>query len=98
MKPLKPRQPDRFERVVSREYFKTQSGVAGLFSSNELIRLLRAEHAWMRRMVRRTARSIEVILEKSEAPCKMDCLQAQLIQCEEFLDLLTRRRKGRGRG
>lgn len=49
---MKPRKPDRFARMVREEQQRDDWGIA-VVSVEDVIKLLRKEHAWMRRMVRR---------------------------------------------
>jgi len=47
---MKPRKPDRFERRVRKEQRRDDWGIA-VVSAEDAIKLLRKEHAWMKRMV-----------------------------------------------
>jgi len=49
---MKPRKPDRFERVVLSQFERWRNAVGDTaqWHSNDVIKLLRNEHAWMRRM------------------------------------------------
>lgn len=49
---MKPRKLDRFERIVRKEQRHDDWGIA-VVSAEDVIKLLRNEHAWVRRMVRR---------------------------------------------
>jgi hypothetical protein len=51
---MKPRKPDRFERAVSRIAKSDEDvGYTDFCFSCNVVELLRKEHAWMRRMVKR---------------------------------------------
>lgn len=49
---MKPRKPDRFERAVSRIAKSDEDvGYTDFCFSRDVVELLRAEHAWMRRQL-----------------------------------------------
>lgn len=50
---MKPRKPDRFERMVLSQFKRWRNAVGDTaqWHSKDVIKLLRNEHAWMRRMV-----------------------------------------------
>lgn len=52
---MKPRKPDRFERMVEDlEFFRDCGGKdTPVCASADVLNLLRNEHAWMRRMVKK---------------------------------------------
>lgn len=49
---MEPGKPDRFERMVRKEQRHDDWGIA-VVSAEDVIKLLRNEHAWMRRMVKK---------------------------------------------
>lgn len=51
---MKPRKPDRFERMVQRKFPRWRKFLKGdpMIGWGQAADLLRNEHAWMRRMVR----------------------------------------------
>lgn len=48
---MKPQKPDRFERIVRKEERQDHWGI-DVVSAEDVIKLFRKEHAWMRRMVK----------------------------------------------
>lgn len=52
---MEPGKPDRFERMVRKEQRHDDWGIA-VVSAEDVIKLLRNEHAWMRRMVHEEAK------------------------------------------
>ena len=51
---MKPRKPDRFERMVLSQFERWRNvvGDTAQWHSKDVIKLLRKEHAWMKRMVK----------------------------------------------
>lgn len=91
---MKLKKPDRFERMVSK---KTWDGLdvkdprstrKGMWAS-EAIKLLRREHAWMRRMVKKYMKSIDGL----QADLHPDFVCGYMQAGHEFLALLDQRRK-----
>lgn len=83
---MKPRKPDRFERMVlSRfERWRNAVGDTAQWHSKDVIKLLRREHAWMRRMVR-----CEMV--SGETGTEGDVAYNQA--CLDILEQLAQRRK-----
>lgn len=52
---MKPRKPDRFERMVRKEQLRDGWGIAVVLVE-DVIKFLRNEHAWMERMVQNVRR------------------------------------------
>lgn len=84
-----PRKPDRFERVAN-EFFQSE----GPFYAVEVADLLRAEHRWMVRMVKKNlkfwASTSPYCNEIDPRQYGRECRAAQ---CIEILSALKQRRK-----
>lgn len=88
------KKPDRFERLankIANEYLNTY--VNGITLENDIKRLLRREHAWMRRMVRQEQRELEALVAKQREHAIAECLRSRVVQCEDILTKLEQRRK-----
>lgn len=68
---MKPRKPDRFERLLDGEKFVMKK---------EVIKLLRKEHAWMRRMVKSISQDYESTVGDTAAEMLRDEILARLAQ------------------
>lgn len=77
---MKPGKPDRFERIVNNQCgFECVSGNEFWVSREVAAELLRNEHAWMRKMVRRCLKGATDT--------------GYVIACSNILGQLTQRRK-----
>lgn len=83
-----PRKPDRFERQVEDlEFYGLETR---LCESRDVIKLIRKEHAWMRRMIHLYDRSINGFEDKDlDEQFKAGYSHA----CFDILNQLTQRRK-----
>ena len=87
---MKPRKPDRFARTVNQLVKSdTDSGYDALLFPDDAIYLLRKEHAWMRRMVKKFMKSIDGL--RADLPPEFVC--GCMLAGDEFLALLDQRRK-----
>lgn len=89
---MKPRKPDRFDQIaVDSVEWHTPSGTP-MISSYEVAKLLRKEHAWMRRMVKAHLKLWEGCAPRGYETNQYgrDCRAAQ---CREILQQLDQRRK-----
>lgn len=97
---MKPRNPDRFERVVIKcSLYGNGSCVPDLVSVVDAIGLLRKEHRWVERMITTEKRELTLLAHKTRQSndprdiALADCLYARVHQCEEFIRWLQQRRK-----
>ena len=75
-----PRKPDRFERLLDGEKF---------VMTQEVIKLLRKEHRWVERMIRKNRTSIDNHRDAFDTAYVDGYMEA----CDDFLNMLKQRRK-----
>ena len=78
---MKPRKPDRVERMV-RQIVKSDEDVGydAFCFPNDVIKLLRKEHKWMRRMVKSISQDYESTVGDTAAEMLRDEILARLAQ------------------
>lgn len=85
---MKPRKPDRFERMVLK---KTYPDMA--VDKDDAIKLLRNEHAWMRRMVESLTRYDHAKDNHDDVCREWSMAQGRWLRRSEVLEQLDQRRK-----
>lgn len=83
-----PRKPDRFERDIRKcTLYGNGSCTPKLISIHDAVVLLRKEHRWVERLVKKAAASVENGIEPGAAR------NGYLMACNELLKQLKQRRK-----
>jgi len=80
------KQPDRFERAVLAVQ-RHDDWCIPVVSADEAMKLLRKEHAWMRRLIKKAAASVENGIEPGAER------NGYLMACAELMRELDQRRK-----
>lgn len=89
---MKPRKPDRFERMVRKEQWHDDWGIAVVLVE-DVIHFLRNEHAWMKRMVTNYLSKWRDRIGPSIDAKEAYGRNCRALQCEEILSQLKQRRK-----
>ena len=92
------RQPDRFEKAVEDlEFIRDCAGKpTPVCESADVLKLLRQEHAWMRRMVETRLHECRMGEKRAELTgegTNAYGFRCRIAQCQDILDRLTQRRK-----
>lgn len=78
---MRPQKPDRWERIVANQYSNwwcKEVGDTAKWHNADVVKLLRREHAWVRRMVQRIAQDYESSVGDTAAETLCDDILVKL--------------------
>lgn len=86
------KKPDRFERAVRKNQRHDEWGIA-IVNADDVSKLLRKEHAWMRRMVESLTRYDHAKDNHDDVCREWSMAQGRWLRRSEVLEQLDQRRK-----